>query len=60
MILVIIHLHVFIQTTVLFIFQNTTFRKLDSVSVFGQNPLSWAQSIELAPISGLALSIEPN
>jgi hypothetical protein len=32
------------KNTVLFIFQNTTFRRL--------NLLSWAQSIELVPISG--------
>jgi hypothetical protein len=34
------------KTTVLFIFQNTTFRRLNSVSVFRWNLLSWAQSIE--------------
>jgi hypothetical protein len=32
--------------------QNTMFRRLDSVSVFRYNLLSWAQSVELAPISG--------
>jgi hypothetical protein len=32
--------------------QNTTFRRLDSVSVFRWNLLSWVQSIELVPISG--------
>jgi hypothetical protein len=40
------------KNTVLLIFQNTTFRRLDSVSVFRLNLLSWAQSIELVPISG--------
>jgi predicted membrane protein len=39
----------FSKNTVLFIFQNTTFRKLDSVSVFRLNLFSWAQSIELVP-----------
>jgi hypothetical protein len=39
------------KNTVLFIFQNTTFRRLDSVSIFRQNLLSWAQSTELVPIS---------
>jgi hypothetical protein len=39
------------KNTVLFIFQNE-FRILDSVSVFRWNLLSWAQSIELVPISG--------
>jgi hypothetical protein len=34
-----------------FIFQNTTFRRLDSVSVFRWNLLSWAQLIGLVPIS---------
>jgi hypothetical protein len=32
---------------------NTTFRRLDSVSVFRLNLLSWVQSIELVPISGI-------
>jgi hypothetical protein len=31
--------------------KHTTFRKLDSISVFRWNLLSWAQSIELVPIS---------
>jgi hypothetical protein len=31
---------------------NTAFRRLDSVSVFRWNLLSWVQSIELVPISG--------
>jgi hypothetical protein len=34
----------------LFIFQNITFRRYDFVSVFRQNLLSRAQSIQLAPI----------
>jgi hypothetical protein len=38
-------------STGLFIFQNTTFQRLHSVSVFRYNLLSWAQLIELAPIS---------
>jgi hypothetical protein len=33
-------------------FKNTAFRRLGSISVFRQNLLSWAQSIELVPISG--------
>jgi hypothetical protein len=45
---------------VLFIFQNTEFRRLDSVSVFRLNQLSYAQSIELVPLSGPAVSIGPN
>jgi hypothetical protein len=49
----IIHHPVFIKNTVLFIFQNTTFRRLDSVSVFRQNLLSWAQSTELAQQDGV-------
>jgi hypothetical protein len=40
------------KITVLFILQNTTFRRLDSVSLFRQNLLSWTQSIVLFPISG--------
>jgi hypothetical protein len=32
--------------------QYTTFRRLDSVSVFRWNLLIWAQSVELVPISG--------
>jgi hypothetical protein len=36
-----------ISSIVLFVFQNTTFRRLDYVSVFRQNLLSWAQSIEI-------------
>jgi hypothetical protein len=32
--------------------KHTTFRRLDSVSVFWWNLLSWAQSIELVPVSG--------
>jgi hypothetical protein len=39
------------SSIVLFIFQNTTFQRLDSVFVFRLNLLSWAQSIELVPIS---------
>jgi hypothetical protein len=39
--------------TVLFFFpQNTTFRKLGSVSILRQNQLCWTQLIELIPISG--------
>jgi hypothetical protein len=41
--------------TVLFIFQNTTFRWLDSVSVFRLKLISWCQTIVRVPISGLAL-----
>jgi hypothetical protein len=37
---------------VLFLFKNTTFRRLDSVSVFRWNLLSWVQSVELILISG--------
>jgi hypothetical protein len=33
--------------------ENTAFQRLDSVSVFKYNLLSWAQETELAPISGL-------
>jgi hypothetical protein len=40
------------KNPVLFIFQNTTFRRLDSVSIFRQNLLSSTQSIELVHISG--------
>jgi hypothetical protein len=36
----------------MFIFQSTTFRRLDSASVFRQNLLSWAQTIELVLNSG--------
>jgi hypothetical protein len=32
---------------------NTVFRRLDSVSIFMQNVLSWTQSLELVPISRL-------
>jgi hypothetical protein len=32
--------------------KSITFRRLDSVSVFRWHLLSWAQSIELVPISG--------
>jgi hypothetical protein len=43
-----LHIVLFLsKNAILFIFQNTTFRKLDSVSVFRWNLLSWAQSIEL-------------
>jgi hypothetical protein len=35
-----------------FYFKHTAFRRLDSVFVFRQNLLSWAQSIELVPIFG--------
>jgi hypothetical protein len=35
-----------------FNFKHTMFRRLDSVSVFKWNPLSWAQSVQLVPISG--------
>jgi hypothetical protein len=45
---------------VLFLFKYVTFRRLDSVSVFKWNLLSWTQSTDLVLISGLALSIEPN
>jgi hypothetical protein len=41
--------------SVLFIFQNTAFWILDSVSVFRYNLLSWAQMIELVPVSGQIL-----
>jgi hypothetical protein len=44
MFLTIIHHPLFIENTILFIFKNTTFRRLDSISVFRQNLLSWAQS----------------
>jgi hypothetical protein len=40
------------KNTVLVIFQNITFRRLDSISVFRENLLSRAKSIELVPISG--------
>jgi hypothetical protein len=36
----------------MFLFQNTEFRRLDSVSVFKWNLLSWAQSIKISPVSG--------
>jgi hypothetical protein len=42
----------FLDTVVLFLFKYTAFRRLDSVSVFRYNLLSWAQSIKLVPISG--------
>jgi hypothetical protein len=35
-----------------FYLKHTTFRRLDSVSIFGWNLLTWAQSMELDPISG--------
>jgi hypothetical protein len=35
-----------------FYFKHTTFRRLDSISVFRWNLLIWAQTIELVPISG--------
>jgi hypothetical protein len=41
-----------LSKTVPFIFQNITFQKLDSVSIFRWNLLTWAQSIERLPISG--------
>jgi hypothetical protein len=34
------------------LYLNTTFRRLDSVSVFRWSLLSWAKSIELVPIAG--------
>jgi hypothetical protein len=40
------------KNAVLFIFQNTTFRRLDYVSVIKYNLLSWAPSIELVRTSG--------
>jgi hypothetical protein len=52
MFLDIIHRLVFIYKPSRFFPQNTTFRKLGSVSVLRQNLLCWAQSIELIPISG--------
>jgi hypothetical protein len=39
-------------SSVLFLLEHTVFQRLDSVSVFRWNLLSWTQSIELAPISG--------
>jgi hypothetical protein len=35
-----------------FFISNTTFQRLDSVSVFSKTLLSWTQSIDLIPISG--------
>jgi hypothetical protein len=35
------------KNTVLFIFQNITFRRLDSVSVFRWNPFIWTNSMEI-------------
>jgi hypothetical protein len=35
-----------------FYLKHTSFRRLDSVSVFRWNLLSWAEPIELVPISG--------
>jgi hypothetical protein len=52
MFLDIVHRPVFSKNTFLFISQNTTFRRLDFVSVFRSNLLSRAQSIELVPNSG--------
>jgi hypothetical protein len=37
---------------ILFLFKNTMFRRLDSISIFRWNILSWAQLTELVPISG--------
>jgi hypothetical protein len=39
-------------TSSCFYSKHITFRKLDSLSVFRWNLLSWAQLIELVPISG--------
>jgi hypothetical protein len=39
-------------TSSCFCLKSTKFRRLDSVSVFRWNLLSWSQSIELVPISG--------
>lgn len=36
---------------ILFLFKNTSFQRLDSVSIFRWNVLTWAQSVELVPIS---------
>jgi hypothetical protein len=46
------------KNTVLLILQNTMFRKLDSVSIFWENLLSWAQSVELVPISVVFCNIK--
>jgi hypothetical protein len=49
MFLDIIHRSVLSNNIVLFIFQNETFQRLESISVFMQNLLSWGQSIESVP-----------
>jgi hypothetical protein len=49
MFLDIIHLPVFINTV---FFKKPTVRILDSHSVFRQNLVSWAYSIELVPVCG--------
>jgi hypothetical protein len=43
-----------------FYLKHTTFRRLNSVSIFRWNLLSWAQSIELFPISGYQQSQNHN
>jgi hypothetical protein len=49
MFLDIIHILSFSKITVLFICQNATFRRMDPISIFKQNLLSRAQSIEQVP-----------
>jgi hypothetical protein len=41
-----------LKTPSCFYLKQITFRRLDSISFFRKNLLSWAQSIELVPISG--------
>jgi hypothetical protein len=49
------HLKTETEVIVQIYLKHTTFWRLDSVSVFRLNLLSWAQSIELVPISVLSI-----